>query len=93
MVTFVLMYLLIFWYLKSNLRQNFVSERTDKNVPERSCGHETRVHWPTAGVHRLSLYLVGTPVFFELRSGFSSQRVVVVFLVEDWFFESKNAFV
>ena len=30
----------------------------------------TRVHWPTAGVHRLSLYLEGTPVFFESMSDF-----------------------
>ena len=36
----------------------------------------TRIHWPTAGVHRLSLYLVGTPVLFR---------------IEEWSFDSKNA--
>ena len=52
--------------------------------------HQTRVHWPTAGVHRLSLWWLALRAT-KSKSGFSSPRVVVVFRVEEWSFESNNA--
>ena len=59
------------------------------------------VHWPTAGVHKLGLYLVGTPVLFrveessfEKKSGLSSRRmlcfesIIVVFKGYSSYFEN-----